>query len=79
MEDNIMKRSAIAVGLGTGLALFIASVWNAERRQNSRSGLPKARKLPQEQVQTWEGEGGNLAGVAPPAQQDAPVHSRSTH
>ncbi|GAB3247098.1 hypothetical protein [Chitinimonas naiadis] len=75
-----MKRSAIAVGLSTGLALFIASVWNAERRQNSRGGLPKARKLPQEQVHTWEGEGGNLAGVAPPpTQQDAPVHSRSTH
>ena len=74
-----MKRSAIAVGLGTGLALFIASVWHAERRQNRRNGLPRARKLPQEQVHTWEGEGGNLAGVAPPAPQESPLHSRSTH
>lgn len=73
-----MKRSAIAIGLGTGLTLFIASVWQAERRR--RLSLPATeRKAPMEPMQTWEGEGGNLAGVNPPPLPQDTAPRRQTH
>ncbi|HEY9101845.1 hypothetical protein [Chitinimonas sp.] len=73
-----MKRNAIAIGLGAGLTLFIASIWRAERRR--RLSPPAGeRKAPLEPVQTWEGEGGNLAGIAPPPAPQEAGQRRQTH
>ncbi|PHV09805.1 hypothetical protein [Chitinimonas sp. BJB300] len=64
-----MNRNKIAVVLSAGVALFISSVWHAERRhlreaadRNSKKTLPHHAA----QLHTWEGEGGNLPNVPPP-------------
>lgn len=61
-----MNRNAIAVGLSTGLVLFIASVWRAERRLARQNNGERHSKVAPTQLHTWEGEGGNVPDVQTP-------------
>ena len=55
-----MSRNTLAICLGTGLALFIGSVWKAENRRYQDRCRQAMQKRPPVEIHTWEGEGGNV-------------------
>lgn len=66
-RNRLPTRTGLAIALGTGLALFLGGVWYAERRRLAeQTRIRPPKKVEPEQMQTWEGEGGNVPGLPIP-------------
>ncbi|MFC4158394.1 hypothetical protein [Chitinimonas lacunae] len=77
-RNRLPTRTGLAIALGTGLALFLGSVWYAERRRLAEQNRPRPpKKVEPQQLQTWEGEGGNVPEVSTPRPAEAPLASRA--